>query len=249
MLQICEEIESVHCILLILTKLETPNNFCAWLHILFYNLSHGISHKAFLLTLQITHKFWQIWCVLEVFQNKSVAAVGHFVIKLKNLMFKFKWTWIFSNSATRTSYLTEWICLRLAKWLKFQIVHTSLGKMRIKIIKPLMRIKIIKPLTTKKMHHFPYLEKRARARANLIRQPPENSLVGRCCISDEKPRPFKIILALAGALSASMFWSCAYTSVSWLLSMGSVHLLQQAQYNYHMLTTNQLPDLDIQIIK
>ena len=77
------------------------------------------------------------------------------------------------------------------------------------------------------MHHFPYLEKRARARANLIRQPPENSLVGRCCISDEKPRPFKIILALAGALSASMFWSCAYTSVSWLLSMGSVHLLQQ----------------------
>ena len=68
-----------------------------------------------------------------------------------------------------------------------------------------MRIQINKPLKTKKMHHFPYLEKRARARANLIRQPPENSLVGRCCISDEKPRPFKIILALAGALSASMF--------------------------------------------
>lgn len=52
---------------------------------------------------------------------------------------------------------------------------------------------------------FAYLEKRARASANLIRQPPENSLVGRCCISEEKPRPFKIMLALAGALSASMF--------------------------------------------
>lgn len=157
-----------------------------------------------------------MWCVLEVFHNKSVSAAEYFVIKLKNLMFKSKWTWIFRNTATRTSNLIDWICLRLAKWLKFQIVHTSLGK---------MRIKINKPLTTKKMHRFPYLEKRARARANLIRQPPENSLVGRCCISDEKPRPFKIILALAGALSASMFWSCAYTSVSSLLSMGSVHLV------------------------
>ena len=155
-------------------------------------------------------------------------------------MFKSKWTWIFSNTATRTSNLTNWICIRLAKWFKLQIIHTCLGK---------MRIQIKKPLKLKKMHHFSYLEKRARARANLIRQPPENSLVGRCCISDEKPRPFKIILALAGALSASMFWSCAYTSVSWLLSMGSVHLLQQVQYNYHMLTTNQLSDLDIQIIK
>lgn len=181
-----------------------------------------------------------MWCVLEVVHNKSVSAVEYFVIELKNLMFKSKWTWNFSNTITKTANLTDRICLRLAKWLKFQIVHTSLGK---------MRIKINKPLTTKKMHHFPYLEKRARARANLIRQPPENSLVGRCCISDEKPRPFKIILALAGALSASIFWSCAYTSVSWLLSMGSVHLVQQVQYNYYMLITNQLPDLDIQIIK
>lgn len=181
-----------------------------------------------------------MWCVLDVFHNKSVSAVEYFVTKLKNLMFKSKLTWIFRNTATRTSNFIDWICLRLAMWLKFQIIHTSLGK---------MRIKFNKLLTTKKMHHFPYLEKRARARANLIRQPPENSLVGRCCISDEKPRPFKIILALAGALSASMFWSCAYTSVSWLLSIGSVHLVQQVQYNYHKLITNQLPDLDTQIIK
>ena len=80
--------------------------------------------------------------------------------------------------------------------LKFEMVHTSLEK---------MRIKTINLMKTRQMHHFAYLEKRARARANLIRQPPENSLVGHCCISDEKPRPFKIILALAGALSASMF--------------------------------------------
>lgn len=56
---------------------------------------------------------------------------------------------------------------------------------------------------------FLYLEKRALAKANLILQPPENVFVGCFCISEVKPRPFKIIDALAGALSASIFCSWA----------------------------------------
>lgn len=40
-------------------------------------------------------------------------------------------------------------------------------------------------------------EKSARANANLILHPPENVLVARACISFVKPRPIKIIDALA----------------------------------------------------
>lgn len=49
------------------------------------------------------------------------------------------------------------------------------------------------------------LENSALAKASLILQPPENCLVGCVCIVELKPRPFKIIEAFAGALSASMF--------------------------------------------
>uniref|UniRef100_A0A915JN29 Uncharacterized protein n=1 Tax=Romanomermis culicivorax TaxID=13658 RepID=A0A915JN29_ROMCU len=44
----------------------------------------------------------------------------------------------------------------------------------------------------------------ARANANLILQPPENSLVGRFCASKSKPKPTKMEAARAGALSASI---------------------------------------------
>lgn len=52
-------------------------------------------------------------------------------------------------------------------------------------------------------------EKRALAKANLILQPPENVRVAFCCISLVKPKPFRIMEALAGALSASMFCNWA----------------------------------------
>lgn len=58
-----------------------------------------------------------------------------------------------------------------------------------------------------------HLEKRARARANLMRQPPEKVLVALICMSELKPSPLSMTEAFAGALSASMFCSCAYTSL------------------------------------
>lgn len=54
---------------------------------------------------------------------------------------------------------------------------------------------------------FKYLENRALAKASLILQPPEKVFVACCCISGVKPKPSRIIDALAGALSASIFWS------------------------------------------
>lgn len=66
-----------------------------------------------------------------------------------------------------------------------------------------------------------YLEKRALANASLILHPPENVFVAWFCIVGVKPRPFKIMEARAGALSASMFCNWLYTSVSWLDSSGS----------------------------
>lgn len=69
-----------------------------------------------------------------------------------------------------------------------------------------------------------YLEKSARARANLIRQPPEKVLVGRACISGVNPSPLSMMDARAGALSASMFSSWAYNSLSSDESAGSVAL-------------------------
>lgn len=64
-------------------------------------------------------------------------------------------------------------------------------------------------------------ENSARAKAKRIRHPPENVLVARACMSLLKPKPFKMTDARAGALSASMFSSAAYTSVSFLFSVGS----------------------------
>lgn len=54
-----------------------------------------------------------------------------------------------------------------------------------------------------------YLEKSALAKAKRILQPPENVLVALTCISEENPRPFNIIDALAGAFSASICSNCA----------------------------------------
>jgi len=68
------------------------------------------------------------------------------------------------------------------------------------------------------------LEKSARASASLILHPPENSLVFLCCISVVKPNPFNMTLALAGALSASIFCSCIYTSLNSVLRSGLVFL-------------------------
>jgi len=62
---------------------------------------------------------------------------------------------------------------------------------------------------------------KALAKANLIRQPPEKVLVAAACIEGVKPSPAKITDALAGALSASMASSSAYTSVSLDDSEGS----------------------------
>ena len=47
-------------------------------------------------------------------------------------------------------------------------------------------------------------EKSALANAILIRQPPEKFFVHLVCISGLKPKPANILLAFAGALSASM---------------------------------------------
>lgn len=49
-----------------------------------------------------------------------------------------------------------------------------------------------------------YLENNALARANLILHPPENSFVGRRCISGENPNPARMTETFAGALSASI---------------------------------------------
>jgi hypothetical protein len=84
-----------------------------------------------------------------------------------------------------------------------------------------------------------YLEKRARARASLILQPPENSLVGLLCISGEKPKPAKMILALAGALSDSICCSWAYTSVSCVLSSGSAFLSIRNHFNIYITHTHK----------
>lgn len=54
-----------------------------------------------------------------------------------------------------------------------------------------------------------HLENKARASARRIRQPPEKVLVAFCCICAVNPRPARIMEARAGALSASMFCSCA----------------------------------------
>ena len=70
------------------------------------------------------------------------------------------------------------------------------------------------PFTYKNGKKNTYLENNALASANLILQPPENVLVALACISGVKPKPLSIMDALAGALSASMFSSCAYTSLS-----------------------------------
>lgn len=71
---------------------------------------------------------------------------------------------------------------------------------------------------------YTHFENRALARANLILQPPENVLVARACISGVKPKPLRIIEALAGALSASMFSNWAYISDNSFDMLGSVDL-------------------------
>lgn len=69
-----------------------------------------------------------------------------------------------------------------------------------------------------------HLENNALASASLILQPPENSFVVRFCISEENPKPARMTDALAGALSASMLSSFAYTSLSSALSVASGEL-------------------------
>lgn len=69
-----------------------------------------------------------------------------------------------------------------------------------------------------------YLENKALASDNRIRHPPENVFVGLFCCSGEKPKPFNMIEARAGALSASMFCNCVYTALNLLLSSGSEEL-------------------------
>ncbi|MNS68583.1 hypothetical protein D3C72_1018670 [compost metagenome] len=61
---------------------------------------------------------------------------------------------------------------------------------------------------------------RAAARATRIRQPPENSDMGRCWSSWLKPRPARISLARAGAESASM--SIRRAQISPISSGGAV---------------------------
>lgn len=55
-------------------------------------------------------------------------------------------------------------------------------------------------------------QNRARAKANLILQPPEKVLVAYCCLSGEKPRPAKILAARDSALSDSISESLEWIS-------------------------------------
>jgi hypothetical protein len=57
-------------------------------------------------------------------------------------------------------------------------------------------------------------QNRARARASRILQPPENVLVGNCCLSDEKPRPARMVAARGSALSDSISLSLPWMSPS-----------------------------------
>mmetsp|Transcript_24572 Transcript_24572/g.41570 ORF Transcript_24572/g.41570 Transcript_24572/m.41570 type:complete len:161 (+) Transcript_24572:443-925(+) len=59
----------------------------------------------------------------------------------------------------------------------------------------------------------------ARARAIRMRQPPLNSFVFFCCLAGVKPRPHKMVEALASAVVASISSRRSYTCVS--LSMSS----------------------------
>lgn len=65
-------------------------------------------------------------------------------------------------------------------------------------------------------------ENSARANASRILQPPEKVFVARTCMSLLKPKPLRITEARAGALSASIFSSAAYTSVNSLFNDRSV---------------------------
>ena len=56
-------------------------------------------------------------------------------------------------------------------------------------------------------------QKRALASASLILHPPENVLVGYCCLSGENPRPARMVAALDSALSDSISVSFACMSV------------------------------------
>lgn len=56
-------------------------------------------------------------------------------------------------------------------------------------------------------------QNRARAKASLIRQPPEKVFVGYCCLSGENPRPAKIVAARDSALSDSISASFAWISL------------------------------------
>ena len=56
-------------------------------------------------------------------------------------------------------------------------------------------------------------QKRALASASLILQPPENVLVGYCCLSVENPRPARMLAALDSALSDSISVSFACISM------------------------------------
>lgn len=78
-----------------------------------------------------------------------------------------------------------------------------------------------------------YFENKALASANLILQPPENVFVARDCISGVNPKPLRIMDARAGALSASMFSNCAYTSVNSADRFGSVEL--KKIYYFHVI--------------
>ena len=55
-------------------------------------------------------------------------------------------------------------------------------------------------------------QKRARANARRIRQPPEKVLVANCCRSEENPRPARIDAARDSALSDSISASFAWIS-------------------------------------